>query len=79
MKQCEYPYRVNLHIQSECWKIWTRKIPNTDAFHAGVILDYYRCPALLEHIKQTCFLDGWLWEERFQKVILQQRAKYLYD
>ena len=27
-------YRVSVHIQAECWKIWTRKSPNTDSFHA---------------------------------------------
>ena len=27
-------YRVNLRIQSECWKIRTRKTPNIDTFHA---------------------------------------------
>ena len=27
-------YSVSLHIQSECGKIRTRKIPNTDTFHA---------------------------------------------
>ena len=33
-------YGVSLHIQSECGKIRTRKIPNTDAFHA-VRVDLY--------------------------------------
>ena len=27
-------YGVSVHIQAECWKIWTRKSPNTDSFHA---------------------------------------------
>ena len=27
-------YRANLHIHSECGKIWTRKAPNTDNFYA---------------------------------------------
>ena len=27
-------YEVSLRIQSECWKIRTRKTPNTDTFHA---------------------------------------------
>ena len=27
-------YGVSLHIQSECWKIQTRKSPSTDTFHA---------------------------------------------
>ena len=27
-------YDVSLRIQSECGKIWTRKIPNTDTFLA---------------------------------------------
>ena len=27
-------YSVNLRIQSECGKIWTRKTPNTDTFYA---------------------------------------------
>ena len=29
---------VNLRIQSECVKIWTRNTPNTDTFHAVLIL-----------------------------------------
>ena len=29
-------YWVSLDIQSECGKIWTRIIPNTDTFHAVV-------------------------------------------
>ena len=29
-------YKLNLHIQSESWKIQTRKFPNTDTFY-GVI------------------------------------------
>ena len=27
-------YRVSVRIQSECGKIWTRKTPNADTFHA---------------------------------------------
>ena len=27
-------YKVSVHIQAECWKIWTRKCLNTDSFHA---------------------------------------------
>ena len=27
-------YGVSLYIQSECWKIWTRKTLNMDNFHA---------------------------------------------
>ena len=30
-------YRVSLRIQSESGKIWTRKNPNTDTFHAVII------------------------------------------
>ena len=30
-------YPVSLSIQSKCGKIWTRKISNTDAFHAMVL------------------------------------------
>ena len=29
-------YGVSLRIQSECGKIWTRKTPNTDTFHAVI-------------------------------------------
>ena len=32
-------YGVSLRFQSECWKIRTRKIPNTDTFHAVHILN----------------------------------------
>ena len=39
-------YGVNLRIQSECGKIWTRKTPNTDTFHA-----VYRI-----HIMENCFV-----------------------
>ena len=28
-------YSVSLRIQSECWKVRTRKIPNTESFHAA--------------------------------------------
>ena len=31
-------YSVYLHIQCECMKIQTRKTPNTDSFHAVIIL-----------------------------------------
>ena len=34
-------YGVSLRIQSECGKIRTRKTPNTDTFHSG-ILTYFR-------------------------------------
>ena len=27
-------YEVSLHIQFECWKMWTRITPNTDTFYA---------------------------------------------
>ena len=27
-------YTASSHIQSECWKIWTRKTLNTDTLHA---------------------------------------------
>ena len=27
-------YEASLHIDSKCGKIWTRKTPNSDAFHA---------------------------------------------
>ena len=33
-------YRVNLHIQSECGKIWTRKTSNTDTSHAVCSLGF---------------------------------------
>ena len=29
-------YGVSLHIQSECWKTWTRKTPNTEIFHVAL-------------------------------------------
>ena len=32
-------FRVNLRIQSECGKIWTKKSPNTNTFH--VVLVFY--------------------------------------
>ena len=51
-------YSVFLHIQSECWKIWTRITPNTDNFYAMIIsmLPLFECithsPAVsLEEIK----------------------------
>ena len=33
-------YRINLHIQSECGKVWTRKTSNTDTFHAVCSLGF---------------------------------------
>ena len=30
-------YGVSLCIQSECGKVWNRKTPNTDTFHAVII------------------------------------------
>ena len=27
-------YGVSLHLKSECWKMRTRRTPNTDTFHA---------------------------------------------
>ena len=33
-EKCPCPYSVSLRIQSECGKIWTRKTPNTNSFHA---------------------------------------------
>ena len=30
-------YSISLRIQSECWKIRTRKTPNADTFHAVLI------------------------------------------
>ena len=32
-----FGYSVSLRIQSEYWKIQTRKIPNTDTFHAVLL------------------------------------------
>ena len=31
-------YSVSLRIQSECGKIWSRKTPNTNIFHAVQVL-----------------------------------------
>ena len=34
----EYGDSVSLRIQSECWKMRTRKTPNIDTFHAVAVL-----------------------------------------
>ena len=34
-------YGVSLRIQSKCVKIWTRKTPNTDTFHAVIYIYIY--------------------------------------
>ena len=36
-------YEVNFHIQSECWKIPTRKTPNTNTFDA--VFERIRIPS----------------------------------
>ena len=43
MEKC----RVSLRIQSECGKMWTRKTPNTDTFHTGIVLDKIQPVTLL--------------------------------
>ena len=40
-------YAVSLHIQSECRKIQTRKIPNTNTFHAVNVIDNSNLPLKL--------------------------------
>ena len=40
-------YAASLHIQSECRKIQTRKIPNTNTFHAANVIDNSNLPLKL--------------------------------
>ena len=50
-----YSLRIQpLHIQSECWKIVTRKSPNTDTFHAvyAILLNFVN---FLQYFVQDCF------------------------
>ena len=54
-----FRYSISLHIQSECGKIRTRKIPNTDTFHA--VQSAYKTnlsEVTLEENKANCW-DCW--------------------
>ena len=51
-------YGVLLRIQSECGKIWTRKIPNTDIFLRTVCLYHKR---VLQIIFKSCFCFFLFW------------------
>ena len=49
-------YSVSLRIQSKCGKIWTRKTPNTDTFHA-VLFIYFVLDKNNIEVETSCLIQ----------------------
>ena len=47
-------YRVSLCIQSKCGKIWTRITPNTDTFHAVLIIGFQPLTIFAKKLHLRC-------------------------
>ena len=71
-------YRINLRIHSEYREIWTRKTPNTDAFHALCECRiYYKMILILEGLPTS---QGWLHVEALPcNQLLQEDILLLYQ
>ena len=50
-------YSVNLRIQFEYRKIWTRKTPYFDTFHAVIFLVELQCEIFIEEFFKICELS----------------------
>ena len=71
-------YRVFLHIQSECWKMWTRITPNTDTFsRSGKYIQIYRHAQLRKKkklvyvkLKEIYFFCSKVETNRFKHILI---------